>query len=116
VDDEIAVGEFMRELLGTRGLDATFVTHPQAALELVAASPARFAAVITDQSMPRMTGVQLARALHEVRPGLPIILYSGYSDGLTAPDLQVAAIQTVLPKPVDPAALESALWSALSRR
>jgi DNA-binding NtrC family response regulator len=103
----------MRELLGTRGLDATFVTHPQAALELVSASPARFAAVITDQSMPRMTGVQLARALHEVRPGLPVILYSGYSDGLTAPDLQVARIHTVLPKPVDPAALEAALSGAL---
>jgi len=114
VDDEVAVGEFMRELLRTRGLDATFVTHPQAALELVAASPAKFAAVITDQSMPRMTGVQLARALHEIRPGLPIILYSGYSDGLTAPDLQVAGIQTVLRKPLELAALEAALSSAVS--
>jgi CheY-like chemotaxis protein len=114
VDDEVAVGEFMRELLETRGLTATFVPGPQAALELVSAAPGRFDAVITDQSMPRMTGVQLAQRLQALRGDLPVILYSGYGEGLHQHALQAARIRTVLRKPVDPHALEAALTTVLT--
>ncbi len=114
VDDEVAVGEFMRELLETRGLTATFVPGPQAALELVKTAPGCFDAVITDQSMPRMTGVQLALALQAVRADLPVILYSGYGEGLDQPALKAAGIRTVLRKPVDPHALEVALATVLA--
>jgi CheY-like chemotaxis protein len=113
VDDESAVGEFMRELLETWGIDAWFVPGPQAALDAVSAAPARFDAVITDQAMPRMTGLQLARALHEVRSDLPVLVYSGYSDGLAREDLGVAGIRAILRKPVEPAALEAALKAVL---
>jgi PAS domain S-box-containing protein len=114
VDDEVAVGEFMRELLETRGLTATFVPGPQAALDLVTATPNRFDAVITDQSMPRMTGVQLAQSLQALRADLPVILYSGYGEGLDQPALKAAGIRTVLRKPVDPHALEAALATVLA--
>ena len=114
VDDEVAVGEFMRELLETRGLTATFVPGPQAALELVTTAPGRFDVVITDQSMPRMTGVQLAQALQALRADLPVILYSGYGEGLDQPALKAAGIRTVLRKPVDPHALEAALATVLA--
>jgi PAS domain S-box-containing protein len=113
VEDESAVGEFMRELLETWGVNASFSPGPQAALELVTESPARFDAVITDQAMPRMTGLQLARALHAVRSDLPVLVYSGYGDGLAHGDLQVADIRAVLRKPVEPAALEAALRAVL---
>src|SRR5690606_38519672 len=75
VDDEQTVGEFMRELLATWGLDATFVARPREAFDVVVQNPARFDLVITDQAMPRMTGLELARALRSVRPDLPIVLY-----------------------------------------
>ena len=114
VDDEASVGEFMRELLETWGLQATFVPNGQAALDLVAGTPARFDAVITDQCMPRLNGLQLARALRAVRPGLPVILYSGHGEGLARADLEAAGVRTMLRKPVDPAALEAALSSALA--
>jgi len=114
VDDEVAVGEFMRELLETRGLTAMSVPGPQAALELVSAVPGRFDAVITDQSMPRMTGVQLAQALQALRGDLPVILYSGYGEGLDQHALKAAGIRTVLRKPVDPRALEAALATLLT--
>jgi PAS domain S-box-containing protein len=114
VDDEVAVGEFMRELLETRGLTATFVPGPQAALELVSAAPGRFDAVITDQSMPRMTGVQLAQTLQALRGDLPVILYSGYGEGLDQYALKASGIRTVLRKPVDPHALEAALTTVLT--
>ena len=109
VDDESAVGEFMRELLETWGLDASYAPGAQAALDLVAADPARFHAVITDLSMPRMNGLQLAQALRSIRTDLPVILYSGYGDKVARPDLQSVGIRAVLSKPVEPAALEAAL-------
>jgi PAS domain S-box-containing protein len=116
VDDEASVGEFMRELLETWGLHATFVPNGQAALDIVTGSPGRFDAVITDQCMPRLNGLQLAQALRAVRPELPVILYSGHGEGLARTDLDAAGVRTVLRKPVDPAALEAALRSALAIR
>jgi len=64
--------------------------------------------------MPRMTGVQLAQALQAVRADLPVILYSGYGEGLDQPALKAAGICTVLRKPVDPHALEVALATVLA--
>ena len=109
VDDEAAVGEFMRELLETWGLNASYAPGACAALDLVTEQPARFDAVITDLSMPRMNGLQLANALRKIRADLPVILYSGYGDKVARPDLQSAGIRAVLPKPVEPAALEAVL-------
>jgi CheY-like chemotaxis protein len=114
VDDEAAVGEFMRELLETWGLQAMFLPQGQAALELLSGPGARFSAVITDQAMPRMTGIELARALRNSRIDVPVILYSGYGEGLAHADLQAAGVRAVLRKPVDPVALEAALARVLA--
>jgi CheY-like chemotaxis protein len=81
----------------------------------VSTAPRRFDVVITDQSMPRMTGVQLASALQRVRSDLPVILYTGYGEGLMRPELDAAGVRALLRKPVEPAALEAALRSALSQ-
>jgi CheY-like chemotaxis protein len=113
VDDETAVGEFMRELLETWGLRATFVPHAQAALEFLSAPAARFDVVITDQAMRRMTGLQLAHALRAARIDVPVIIYTGYCEGLAQSELQAAGVRSVLCKPVNPAALEAALSNVL---
>jgi two-component system, cell cycle sensor histidine kinase and response regulator CckA len=105
VDDEEAVGEFMRELLGTWGINAVFVSRPEAALELIAGAPATFDLVITDQSMPRMTGLELARRLRQLRADLPVLLYTGFGDGLAGDALDSAQLAAVIRKPVDPALL-----------
>jgi PAS domain S-box-containing protein len=115
VDDEESVGEYMRELLDTWGIRATCMARPQEALEAVIREPARFDVVITDQAMPRMTGMQLARALRAVRGDLPVVLYTGYSDGLAEADVQSAGLATVLKKPVDPQVLRGALERCLAR-
>ena len=114
VDDEESVGEFMRELLDTWGMRATCIARPQDALEAVTRDPLRFDVVITDQSMPRMTGIQLARALHAVRADLPVILYTGYSDGLGQAEVAAAGLVAVLKKPVDPQALRGTLERCLA--
>ncbi|HTG96448.1 MAG TPA: ATP-binding protein, partial [Burkholderiales bacterium] len=98
VDDESAVGGFMRELLESWGLDAVHVTSPALAKEAFAG----YDLVITDQTMPGITGFELARELIARRPGLPVILYTGHGDRITQRDVEAAGIRALLHKPVEP--------------
>ena len=115
VDDEHSVGEFMRELLDAWGLTATVVNQGAAALELVREAPARFDLVITDQSMPKMTGTELARRLREVRPDLPVILYTGYGDGIAVNAPDALGFRAIVRKPVDPDSLSRIVAECLAR-
>jgi len=116
VDDEESVGEFMRELLETWGLQASFASRPEAALEQVRAAPRRFDVIVTDQSMAKMTGLQLALRLHEIRPELPVILYTGRGEALADEDVGAARLCAVVRKPVDPALLSQILARCLASR
>jgi CheY-like chemotaxis protein len=58
--------------------------------------------VITDQKMPRITGLELARKLRERRPGLPVILYTGFNEGIAPGDVEAAGLRAVITKPVEP--------------
>jgi PAS domain S-box-containing protein len=101
VDDEPAVGEFMAELLGSWGLEVAVVRNPIAAQDLFAADPEHFDLVVTDQTMPRLTGLDLARTLLAMRPELPIVLYSGYADRITETHTRGSGIRAFVTKPVD---------------
>jgi PAS domain S-box-containing protein len=114
VDDEETVGEFMRELLETWGLHAACVARPEAALELVRSDPQRYDVVITDHSMAKMTGLELARHLRVVRPDLPIVLYTGQGDGFGADDPAVIGLSAVMRKPIDPQELSQVLGRCLA--
>ncbi|HWJ07273.1 MAG TPA: PAS domain S-box protein [Steroidobacteraceae bacterium] len=112
-DDEQAVGEFMRELLATWGVEATCVDRGQAALELVQREPTRFDLIITDQTMPGMTGLELLARLRAEGCALPVVLYSGHGDNLVLADRPEARPSALLRKPVDPAHLARALEACL---
>jgi len=114
VDDEETVGEFMRELLASWGLDATCVHRPEAALDLVRAEPERFDIVITDQSMPRLTGLELARRIRTLRADLQVVLYTGHGDGMSGDEVDAAGVAFVMRKPVDPAQLNQVLTRCLA--
>ena len=62
--------------------------------------------------MPRMTGLELAQAVHRLRPGLPVVLITGYADGIDADRLGQFGV-SVMKKPVDPAALYARLAEVL---
>jgi PAS domain S-box-containing protein len=109
VDDEQAVLGFMRELLETWGLEVTACMSAADALETVARGAADFDVVITDQTMPRMTGLQLAAELAQWRPGLPVVLYTGYAEGLPEGGVAQARARAVLRKPIEPAELRNAI-------
>ena len=73
----------------------------------------RFDLVITDQTMPRMTGIELARELLAIRPELPVILYTGYADGVMDAQIDAAGVRAMMRKPVEPAQLLALLRAHL---
>jgi PAS domain S-box-containing protein len=115
VDDEQMVGEFMAELLGGWGLDVTVYRSPVEAARWLAEDPARVDLVLTDQTMPKMTGLELAASVGAMRPGMPVILYSGYAENLSEDDLARCGVRALLAKPVEPEPLFAALAGALRR-
>ncbi len=115
VDDEEMVIELMRDLLEGWGLVVTTATNGIAALDAFARDPSRFDLVITDQTMPRMTGLALTGELLSIRSTLPVILYTGYSDGLTDEEARAAGVKAFLRKPVVPRDLLAVVRAHLSR-
>jgi CheY-like chemotaxis protein len=116
VDDEEMLIQLGRKTLTELGYEVVTEQDPIAALEMVRAAPSRFALVITDQTMPGMTGIVLASKLLLVRPGLPIILTTGYSQRLTAEKIEEAGIRQLLTKPTSVRELGIAVQAALAKR
>jgi CheY-like chemotaxis protein len=114
VDDEAPVALFMHDLLAHWGLAVTTFADARAALGALAESAA-FDIVITDHTMPGMTGLDLARAARALRPGLPVLMFTGYGEGITAEAMERAGVAALLRKPIDPAALLAALEGRLPR-
>jgi PAS domain S-box-containing protein len=108
VDDEASVAAFMQELLGQWGLTVTSFADARSALAAVAAG-VRFDLIISDQTMPRKSGLELACDVHALRPQLPIILFTGYEEGLAPADVERAGIGVLLRKPIDAPVLLAAL-------
>jgi len=114
VDDEellVKVGQLALTALGYR---VEVATEPGAALALVRADPRRFALVLTDQTMPGMTGLSLASQLRGINPTLPIVLMSGYTGSITVESLRAAGVSQLLSKPATLHALGAAVHRALS--
>jgi CheY-like chemotaxis protein len=114
VDDEESVVGFMRELLESWGLEVTARRSGPDARQIFADEPERYDLVITDQTMPRMTGLELARELTAIRPELPVILYTGYADGVMDAQVGAAGVRALLRKPVEPAQLLALLRACLA--
>ena len=115
VDDEKSVGAFMRDLLESWGLTVTIEHDSTAAAAMFARDPRRFDLVITDQAMPRMTGIELARTFAAARPELPVILYTGFNEGIPRAEIDAARLRAVITKPIDPHALFGLLQTHLPR-
>ncbi|MGE5088114.1 MAG: PAS domain S-box protein [Candidatus Levyibacteriota bacterium] len=115
VDDEPMVGEFIGELLTTRGLDVTVKSDPVEAALWFAADPDRVDLILTDQTMPRMTGLELAERATTERPELPVILCTGYGGDIGPNELRRHGVAAMLRKPVEPAALTALIASHLAQ-
>jgi YesN/AraC family two-component response regulator len=78
----------------------TAFTNSVEAIEAFKAAPDAFDVVITDQTLPRMTGDQLAAEMLEIRPDLPIILCTGYSDTCSRDEAMTMGVREYLMKPI----------------
>ena len=116
VDDEELLIELGQKILLELGYKVEVTTRPAAALAMVRAAPQRFALVLTDQSMPGMSGILLASQLRKIQPGLPVILMTGYSVSLTPEVLEAAGVRQLLLKPINLHALGTAVSGALAAK
>lgn len=99
VDDEGTLAQLGRQMLTQLGYTVVTRTSSVEALEAFRAAPHHFDLVITDQTMPNMTGEQLAKELLHLRPDIPIILCTGFSHTLTEERARELGIQAFLLKP-----------------
>ena len=116
VDDEAALAQAAHSILTRLGYTVTTCTNSQEALATFQASPDQFDLVITDQTMPELTGENLARALRQIRPNLPIILCTGFSHVMTPEKAQALKLDAFLMKPLTMRGLGQAVQRVLARR
>lgn len=114
VDDERAVLEFGADALKAMGYRITTFSCPTEALESFRANPRLFDLVITDRTMPEMTGNALAVELLSIREDLPVILTTGLSNAEISEEASRAGIVETVPKPFCLAKLSDAVHNALS--
>ena len=100
VDDEEPLVDIGRQMLEHLGYRVSTRTSSPEALELFMARPDRFDLVITDQTMPNMTGIQLSEEMTRIRPGLPVLLCTGFSLQLSEEKMKAAGIWRLLMKPL----------------
>lgn len=114
VDDEHGVAEYLKELFNAAGHEATVFTDSREALAHFRQHPDAYDALVTDQTMPGLLGVELAQAMWTLRPEMPVVLCSGNSEGL-AEELAAMESLTYLPKPLDPQQLLAAVVKQVPR-
>lgn len=111
VDDDKPLVLLGEEMLAALGYEPVGFDRSGAALAAFTAEPGRFDLVLADEIMPGMRGTEIAGAMHEVRPDLPVVLMTGRDRPLRPERLQAAGIREVLKKPL----LSRALADCLAR-
>ena len=114
VDDEKQLARLGKTVLERLGYDVEACSSSVEALETFRANPERFDIVVTDQTMPKMTGVDLARELLRVRPEFPVILCTGLSDDVNEKQAKKAGILEYLRKPIASQNLARSIRRALA--
>ncbi len=100
VDDEEALVFLASRVLTHLGHQISGFTDPEQALEAFRAQPQDFDVVVTDLSMPHMSGFELAREVLAVRPGIPVLMTTGYIGEEDEGNARAAGISEVILKPV----------------
>lgn len=99
IDDEPNLALLVQRMLGLLGYETDAFGSSVEAWKHLEEHPARYDAVLTDLTMPELTGRDLARRLRALRPELPVILMTGFSEGLTESEIDAVGIRAMLKKP-----------------
>jgi len=115
IDDEAAAVQMVSIMMTKLGFNIRAEKSPVEALNLFRENPDQFDLVITDLTMPEMTGIQLAGELHKIAPSIPVILMTGYGKIIDHDTpLSYYGINRLLKKPVKLAQLAAAVNEVLS--
>ncbi len=115
LDDEPKLVEIGLKQLEKIGYTGTGFIDAEAALEAVNAANPPFSAVLTDYSMPALDGVRFAQRVGELRPGLPVLMLTGFVQEFLEEDFAAIGVRKVLRKPVPPQELAAALHEVITR-
>jgi PAS domain S-box-containing protein len=116
VDDEHATTDVMKKMLERLGYTVKTRTNSLEALEAFQADPDGFDLVITDMTMPYMTGAELARKIMHIRQDIPIILCSGFSEQMNEAKAQKIGIRAFIMKPVIRSELAQIIRDVLNQK
>jgi CheY-like chemotaxis protein len=100
IDDEEILAEMGKTMLERLGYRITVRRNSLEALNTFQSQPDQFDLVITDQTMPGMTGIDMARRMLQIRPGMPIILCTGYSSLISEDKAKSYGIKGFAMKPL----------------
>ena len=115
IDDEEIQIRSVKPMLEKLGYKVVGKTSAPDALELFRAQPAAFDLVITDQTMPQMVGHELAKELLRIRPDVPVILCTGFSEVLHEEQIKAAGIREFVMKPFSVAEIAERIRRALGK-
>ncbi|BBO68109.1 hypothetical protein DSCA_20390 [Desulfosarcina alkanivorans] len=113
VDDEKLLIEIGKELLEALGYHVETRTSPIDAIEAFRVNPEKYQLVISDMTMPKMTGLKMAQRIKTIRPEIPIIICTGFSTTISTDTLAQSGINEVLMKPVTLHELSSTVRNVL---
>ncbi len=114
VDDDAVIAQFVARVLMRAGYDVVQATAPLEVPAMLAEAEPSFDLVITDHTMPGMTGLELSDRIQTWRPGFPVVLLSGYSEFAGREDPRKHGLREVLMKPVPIAVLAATVTRILS--
>ena len=100
VDDENVITTMLKAILANLGYQITIANNSQEALDLITHTPSAFDLLITDMTMPHLTGVELAAKALVIRSDLPVILCTGFSDLINKEQAHALGIRAYLMKPI----------------
>jgi two-component system, cell cycle sensor histidine kinase and response regulator CckA len=116
VDDEEMIVEIGREMLEQIGCLVVTAINGREALEIFRRQPEDFDLVITDQSMPGLTGAELTRRLLEIRADLPVFLITGFSEILDEEQAKTLGVRELIMKPFSLADLATPVHRLLGKK
>jgi len=101
VDDDVPLSLLYEEILHSYGYEVSRYDNSQVALEAFLKTPNDFSVIVTDQTMPFLTGDEMAKLMLMERPDLPIIICTGFSEKIDQHTAKEIGIRALLKKPVD---------------
>ena len=114
VDDEPAITQGLHHMLTAMGHVVASTTNSQEALAMFQEAPESFDLLVTDQTMPAMTGEKLIKAIHEISPTLPTIMMTGFSHVIDEGNAEQHGVSVFARKPVSASRIAQAIEQALS--